>query len=467
MSHSMTSTSHHIPIGDFRSELATHEVEEAVSPKDDELPLTVFPVVIQKIILALNDCLRYPKDFTAAGILYAVSLAVGNTHKLKVKNGWNEGGVLYLCLVGQAGTNKSHPLSFALSPLHKRDEASTQQYIKEQNQYLSLTTMSKKERQNTGQDAPQRPILKKMLLSDYTPETVAMLHLNNRKGIGIYVDELAGWFKNFNRYNKGSEQEQWLSNWSGKPIITDRKSGQSIYINNPHISVAGTIQDAVLDEVVKESRGGNGFIDRILFVMPSNLQKEYWSDEELPLKYVTDYENIINRLLELEYGIMENDTFHSTLLELSPKAKELLFAWQKQNTDLSNGTDNEQIKGLCSKLEVYISRFALLLQMLDWACGEGNKERISSTTMEKAIILIEYFRMTAERVHTKLMDSSPLDKLPRNKVSLYEALPEQFKTEFGLQIAYKKGFKERSFKSFLMAKNLFERVGHGEYSKLL
>ena len=61
-------------------------------------------------------------------------------------------------------------------------------------------------------------------------EALAEVHKFNKRGIGVYADELAGWFKNFNRYNKGSEMEFWLSQWSSKPINIDRKTGEPVFI---------------------------------------------------------------------------------------------------------------------------------------------------------------------------------------------------------------------------------------------
>jgi Protein of unknown function (DUF3987) len=242
--------------------------------------------------------------------LYATSLSVGNTHKVKVNNGWSESCVIYACLVGRAGTNKSHPLSFAIKQIMEKDKESYQKFLLEKESYLQESSISKKEREEKGLDEPKPPVLQKFLISDYTPEAVSTIHLNNRRGIGVYIDELAGWFKNFNRYNKGSEQEQWLSNWSGKPIISDRKTGNSVYIDSPCISVIGTIQNDILEEISKDARDSNGFIDRILFAIPDQLQKEYWSEEEIPEQTIENYNNIIGRLLDLEF---DTATLESTL----------------------------------------------------------------------------------------------------------------------------------------------------------
>ncbi|WP_394991483.1 DUF3987 domain-containing protein [Emticicia sp.] len=433
-------------------------------PIKNAFPIEVFPTQIQEIILELNKYLKFPIDFSGVSILYATSLSVGNTHKVKVNNGWSESCVIYTCLVGRAGTNKSHPLSFAIKPIMEKDKESYQKFLLEKEIYLQASSISKKEREEKGLDEPTPPILQKFLISDYTPEAVSTIHLNNRRGIGVYIDELAGWFKNFNRYNKGSEQEQWLSNWSGKPIISDRKTGNSVYIDSPCISVIGTIQNDILEEISKDARDSNGFIDRILFAIPDQLQKEYWSEEEIPQETIENYNNIIGRLLDLQF---DTATLESTLLPFSPTAKRILFDWQRFNTDKINNHPNDKVASMYSKLDVYIIRFSLILQMLSWACGEGGKTVIEENTMKSAILLTEYFRINAEKVHKVLSESTPFDRLPKDKQQIYEALPKgNFQTHIGIKIAENLGMKERSFKNWLNDSNLFIKVSYGNYERV-
>lgn len=427
-------------------------------------PVEVFPKQIQDIILDLNRYMKFPIDFSGVSILYTTSLSVGNTHKAKINNGWAESCVIYACLVGRAGTNKSHPLSFAIKPVMEKDKESYQTFLLEKETYLQVSSISKKEREEKGLDEPKPPILQKFIISDYTPEAVSTIHLNNRRGIGVYIDELAGWFKNFNRYNKGSEQEQWLSNWSGKPIISDRKTGNSIYIDSPCISVIGTIQNDILEEISKDARDSNGFIDRILFAIPDQLQKEYWSEEEIPQQTIENYNVIIGRLLDLQF---DTTTLESALLPFSPTAKRILFDWQRDNTDRINNHPNDKVASMYSKLDVYIIRFSLILQMLRWACGEGGNTVIEEITVNNAILLTEYFRTNAEKVHKVLSESTPFDRLPQDKQKIYEALPtENFQTNIGLKIAENFGMKERSFKNWLNDSNLFTKVSYGIYEKV-
>jgi hypothetical protein len=229
-------------------------------------PVEVFPLPIQEIIKATNESLNFPIDFIGASMLYAVSVAIGNTHKVEIMKGWSENTVLYLSLVGRPGTNKSHPFSFALKPIEQRDNLKFLKYQKEKQEYDTIAKLTKKEREEQGYNEPIKPIWEQHLVTDFTPEALTDVHKFNKRGIGVYADELASWFKNFNRYNNGSEEQFWLSVWSGKPIRINRKTSEPTYIPLPFISVAGTIQPGVLNELA-QNRTQNGFLDRLLVLV--------------------------------------------------------------------------------------------------------------------------------------------------------------------------------------------------------
>jgi hypothetical protein len=164
------------------------------------------------------------------------------------------------------------------------------------------------ERIENGEDGfPQEPVRKRFLVSDVTPEGLSYIHAQNKRGLCLWTDELSAWFKNFNRYNNGSEEQFWLSVFSAKTTISDRRSSKSsIFIKRPYISVIGTIQKKILSELAKGERSSNGFIDRILFVMPNLQQKARWSDRELPDNIERDWQAIIQHLIDMECPIIGN-----------------------------------------------------------------------------------------------------------------------------------------------------------------
>lgn len=84
-------------------------------------------------------------------------------------------------------------------------------------------------------EEPEKPIYKRIIVSNITPEALIFTHNNNKRGLGMYYDELAGWFKSFNRYNTGDEEQFWLSAWSGKSISKIRVLSEPISISKPFI----------------------------------------------------------------------------------------------------------------------------------------------------------------------------------------------------------------------------------------
>lgn len=440
-------------------------VEAEQKAKQNPFPVEVFPKPIQEIITATNESLNFPIDFIGASILYAVSVSIGNTHRVEIMKGWQESAVLYLSIVGRAGTNKSHPISFALKPIEHRDNLKFQKYQSEKLEYDTVLALTKKEREQQGYNEPVKPIWEQHLVTDFTPEALAEVHKFNKRGIGVYADELASWFKNFNRYNKGSEEQFWLSVWSGKPIRINRKTSEPIYIPLPFISVIGTIQPGVLNELA-ENRTENGFLDRLLFVIPDDLKKEYWSETELNPSIVDNWQTIISNLLDVSITQDETNNPQPEILRFIPEAKQLLFEWQRELTDQSNKPENEAISGINAKIEMYAVRLALILQMVRYACNEGDKQAIGIEAVQGALKLVEYFKKTAIKVHSIVSNASPLDKLPADKRDFYAALPDVFSTSEGAGIAETFGIAERTYKRFLNKKELFQKVKQGTYEKL-
>ena len=439
-------------------QLLTERTDEVKENKIPPFPVEVFPPVVQQIIKTTNESLNYPTDFISASMLYAVSLACGNTHKVEVKKGWQENAVLFITNVGKPNTNKSHPLAFALTPIFQRDKITYSDYEKKKQEYD----------QAEDKKGISKPSWQKFILSDFTPEALAEVHKINKRGIGVYVDELAIWFKNFNRYHKGAEQEFWASVWSGTQINIDRKNGEPVLISLPFISVIGNIQPQILFELSKDSRAQNGFIDRILFAFPEGLQKNYLSDTEIDTVIIDNWENIISNLLNLKLQF-HKETFkpEPTILKFTPEAFQLLKQWQKQNVDLCNSTENDTLAGIYGKFDIHVVRLSLILEMLRWACA-GNEQIVQQVGIEAvngAIQLAKYFRATAEKVYSVISVFNPFDKLPTDKQNLYEALPDIFTTAEGLKIAKLHGFLERNFKRFLNEKVFFTRLKHGEYEK--
>lgn len=459
-------------IDDFINDSNKHKPEDEEPAKEapNPFPVDAFPRAIQEIINATNECLSYPFDFIGTSMLYAASIALGNTYRVEVRNGWQESAVIFAANVGRPGTNKTHPLAFALQPIQRLQEQKYAEYLNNKKEYERLSKLTREQRQEMGEEDPVKPYFEKYTISDFTPEALAVVHKNNRRGLGVYVDELAGWFKSFNRYHKGPDAERWLSAWSCKPIDVDRVSGEPNLIVLPFISVGGNIQPSVLNELADNGRSQNGFIDRMLFAFPQGLQKPYWNEKEIQPAVIEQWNSILMKILSIEQRYNAYDNPEPEIIRFSPEAYAALSEWQRINTDLVNSAENDAVSGIYTKLEIYAIRLALIFEALAWASSgaEDPMQLVGLASVRSALQLIEYYRATAKKVHVIVSSNNPLDKLPENQRQFYEALPDKFTKEDAKTLARQLKIPEDTMNKWLSAftGTLLKRIKKGHYEKL-
>lgn len=417
-----------------------------------QFPIVVYPDKLQSIIIETSDALSFPIEFISASMLYAFSVAIGNSYNIKAKNGWIESAVIYLVIASNAGTNKSAPLNWAIKPLRKRDAEYYKIYDRELKEWDQCEDKKLK----------PKPKFKKMIVSDITPEALAVVLEYNKRGLGLYMDELIGMIKNMNRYNKGSELEFWLSTWSGKSVSIDRKSDRSLLIEHPFISVAGTIQLGLLQDLAKDGMQVNGFLDRLLFVVAENLKKSHWQDAELNSATEQEYSAILNGVMD---AICDAEP---SIVDFSKEARSLFREWHRMHTDRFNTIQDEQEKQILSKIEIYLIRFCLILEVMDRACKGDNLSELFSINVKSvqgAIELCNYFTQQALKVRS-IVSQEVSNDYSSIKMKCFAKLPEQFTTAQGVNIAKELNMSERSFKTFINDSALFQKLNHGCYKKV-
>lgn len=439
-------------------------VDMSVKMKGGDFPLGAMPLKIQRIIREANECYGFPVDYLAGAMLVVLGLGIGNTHFARLKGKWDESAIIFMALVGRPGACKSHPLNFAIRPFTELDGVATRAYVKACEEYERQRELPMKER---SEPHPTAPVCKRFLISDATPEAMLLIHSQNLRGICMWNDELAGWFKNFNRYNKGSDEEYWLKLFNANPSFSDRKGVKnSVYISRPFISVVGTIQNGILNELAQGSRSSNGFIDRLLFVMPNNQDKQPWSDKEPTFDIEAAWAEIIERLVAIPYETDSDSNIIANILPFAQNAKARLYEWQRRNTEECNREECDALKGVYNKFDFHAIRFCLILQMARWACGEADRTNIDLLSVENAISLVDYFKSTARKVHGIISEMS----LTEQQRAIIAALPDCFTTEEGIAVARENGMPGRTFQDFLKRSvslgTYFQREKHGHYSKL-
>ena len=443
------------------------EPAEKRNTPGNPFPLDVLPKKMRDIVTEANAVLGFPKDYLAMSMLTAMAATIGNTHKVEHMDGWQEYCILFVALVGRPGANKSHPLSFAMQPLIDFDAEQSAIFNEAMKRYGAAMELPPKERVANGYDTnPTEPRRIRFTLQDVTPEAVHRILSENPRGLCLYADELAAWFKNFNRYNNGSESEFWMSVFNHKVAMSDRKSSQSgVFIANPFLCVIGTIQPKVLGELAAGNRNANGFMERFLFVVPDDQSKVKWSSERKTPSFdiVAAWREIISKLTDIVPATDTNGNVIPENVLFAPEAFDRLVKWQNDYTDKCNAEESDTQTAIASKLEIYAVRFCLLLAVADWATGAKKKKAIDTAVVERSIRLTEYFRVTAAKVQGIIGE----DGLTDVQLAVMSELPDTFTTAEGVAIASKNGMPERTFKRFLRDKRgvFFSRDSHGTYTK--
>ena len=407
-----------------------------------EFPVTVFPKDIQEIIIDLNSSLNYPIDFIGSSILTATSVCIGNSHKVQFQDIWIESAVIYMAIVGKAGTNKSHPLETIFSPIRDIDYESIKQYNLDLAEYTSHP------------EGNSKPKYKRTLVSDFTIESLVQIHDINKRGLGVCNDELMTWISNFNRYNNGSEESYWLSNFSSKSYTRDTIKHGVFCIKQPFTSVIGTIQPSVLSELGKGNKLNNGFIDRILFTYPENLKIQSWSKNKLNEKVYSKWQLHVAKMLAFPFDIEKG----STLINFNKDAEEMLYKWQAEQTKNCNEIDNEIVTGIHTKMEVYAIRFSLILQMLYYVSGEDDLKEIGVNAVKGSIKLARYYKENALRVR-EIISKSSADKRKGQSELLLNALPEKFTSSQGEDIAEENSISRATFYNLIQDVSIFTKEG--------
>jgi len=392
------------------------QINDAEEIKVQSFPVDVFPKFIQNFINELNATLNYSRDFLSVACMFSIATVNGNKYKLKVKNGWTASTVFWFAAVGDPGTMKSHPIETMIKPLKLIDKDSKVIYDAEIKIF------------DANEQKGSKPKFKQMIVSDYTLEALHLIHSINRRGIGLFKDELVGFLNDMNKYRKGSDEQFWLESFNNNSYISNRVSRDPIMIDDLMINILGGIQPAVLSKVVKEF-AGNGLIDRFLFttneteIYPVNekdINQEFIDMWQRSIKSLNDHNNYI-------------DSESTITLKLSQDAFDLFIKIDTDLCELQKSDDETHgMKNYISKIKTYVPRFALLMYVFDMLFSGGDFE-VNVDQMVRAKKIVDYFIGSAKYVFNEADNRQEIE-------SVTSKMNGQTKVEKIINL-HQKGFK--------------------------
>ena len=401
-----------------------YEPEGGIELADATLPFQSFPVEklpepVRTFVTEGAAAIGCDPSYIALPLLSGLASAIGNSCKVQLKGTWSEPSILWTAIVGESGTTKSPALELALRPVRERQERDIGAYQFALGDYETAMMVYERDlarwRRNQNSDAPpperpERPSMPRTWADDVTVEALAMLLLEQPRGLLLACDELASWFGGFDRYSQasGGDAARWLEMFGARQMVVDRKSGEprTIVVPRASVCVTGGIQPSVLNRALSRTLRENGLAARILIVYPPRVPKR-WTEADLSPEVEAKIEKLFDRLYGLGASTGEEEAggLQTRELPLSEEAKQEFVAFFN-NHAVDQAASGGDLAAAFAKLEGAAARLALVLHLAEWAASdEPEPGPVSVENMRRGRRLVEWFKYETRRVYALLSES--------------------------------------------------------------
>lgn len=380
------------------------KIAPPVAPTVEEFPADVLPGPAARLVREAVKADSIPGALIGPHVLVAMATAIGITRSIRGHGDWYTLPVLYHVAIAPPGSNKSGGWGRAVSPITEAQERYEARFIDEMEEYerekAAYDALSKKEKSET--EPPRPPEKVDLYTTNATGEAVIKILQRNPRGVGIFVDELAGFLKGMNQYKdkgKGNEKEMYLSLWSGNPAKLDRADAtRSAYVPRPFACVTGTIQPKVLQDLNLAGQD-DGFIDRFLMSYPEKQKPQPPSWERVSDFAKEDYAQMIHTLYNLSPDI-DGTAIRPRKLEWTEEALKTVKAWHEVHAE-ERGTPDfpDELSGVWQKLDLQFYRLALTVHMGRYVIGETTNEHVDDTSATAAWALVDYFKSHLKKAY--------------------------------------------------------------------
>lgn len=254
------------------------------------------------------------------------------------------------------------------------------------------------------------PTLQRTWVGDITVEALTSVLGSNKRGVLVVRDELSGWVRSMNQYKgKGADRQFYLEAWGNSPYSVDRKGAQEpIILERPFMCLYGTIQPEILSEL--DIGKDDGLLDRFLFACPFS-QPVGWTEDEVSEEAREEYHRLYVGLRELEMVLDEHGNSRPKHVLFASGAKEV-FA-EVMNEIVMEAEDPgfpRKLQEPWAKMPGHLARLSLVCALCR-SVGVGLPERVESTDVLAATVLLDYCKHQARRVYVDLYGEESDDRL--------------------------------------------------------
>jgi hypothetical protein len=359
--------------------------------KDKELT-DHFPPVVSSLIRAGARSIGCPEEYLITAVLVIVSISIGSSVSIKVKNGWIEFCSLYAVIIGNPSMKKTPALNLAKKPLEIIQGELYKVFEKERENHINL---SKKEKETS-----QEPSEVVAYTSDTTIEGLLKYLAINFLGVAMVLDELSHMFKSLNAYKQGGGDRQYLLQlYNSSQIKVTRKGSHSLQIDKPVFSILGGIQPQVLKGFFTDGQE-DGLNERFIYSFPAQILETKFVDEEVDQEVIDDYNNLVKELYYTSFESVKNNDEKEYTLSLD--AREEWIQWQE-----GQGITEDNVSYL-KKAHSHCLRISLVLEVLN--NSERDSLEVSLISMKGAIDITNFYIANYFKLYDEMHKSKEDDK---------------------------------------------------------
>jgi len=368
-------------------------------------PIDALPEVARDHVQVIADDLQTSIDLPAVLYLAALSTIIAPKRKLNVQGSWQENLNLYLVVALPPGAGKSPAVRQILHPLFTREqqqrEAAAPAVAKtKQARRMIERRMSAAEKRGDTAEA-QRALADlietpekeppRLIANNATPEALEQLLAQNDGTIALINTEGGPFDQMTGQYSDRANLDVYLQAWSGDHIAVDRIGRDHLTIRDPRLTVALTVQPAVLEKLRdRPELAGRGLTARFMYSLPANnvgwrdLKKQTEPGNRTDDAYIEHLEQIM--AIHDKYGNFRP-------LHLDPDALTMFLDYrQSLETRRRDGNDLCHLAEWSIKLESSVARTAGLL------CVANGEEQVTRQIMNDAILVGDYWIGHAKEV---------------------------------------------------------------------
>ena len=378
-------------------------------------PLDALPPVMERFASAVAKSLCVDPVMPALPMLSMAGAAIGNYARARMSADFFAPANVWSAVVVRSGERKSPVLRAVMQPLYDRQHTEAERhaqalavYESELEEWRRLEPKAKRVR-----DKPAEPgAYPHLYLSDTTTEAIVLRLVEQRRGLAVVLDELAGFFSGMNQYRTkgGNDREAYLAFYDAGAAKIDRKSATppTIYVPRAFVTVAGMIQPGALARALGPAEFDSGLAARFLLAAPPP-QLATWTADGVPDTARAGWCGLLGALLEMEP--------QETPKEVAPSGAAMRL-WAEAHDRLEKDRHAElddPLRAARAKLIGVIPRLALIVQFASAAGGEGpaSFQLIDELSMERAVRLAEWFTHETRRVYGLLEGDAEEDILGR------------------------------------------------------